>query len=161
MKGLLFSWLVVYLVQRCSSQSIQCTHGWIRQNSKCYFLSNTKETYVGASAFCHAFDSKLAEPITQDEVTFLSKTVADRGNHTSFYIGVNDIFLEGEWVYAYVRTPLKVQPPWINGGPDNFHEEDCVELYSTNDGKWTDVKCTTRLYYICEYDIEAEPLPIG
>ncbi|XP_062607169.1 collectin-11-like [Saccostrea cucullata] len=161
MKILLVVIVALCLENPCYSQAIQCTHGWVGLNTKCYFFSNTKEKYTDASAYCHAFGSKLAEPISQDEVHFISKKVVERGHDSSFYIGVNDLFLEGEWVYAYERTPLKIHPPWINGHADNSHDEDCIEVYSGHQGKWADIPCSTPLYYICEYDYDAEPLNLG
>jgi hypothetical protein len=67
---------------------------------------------------------------------------------------VNDLFLEGEWVYAYDRTPIKIQPQWVNGATNTLHDEDCVEISSSNKGQWRDIRCNIRLYYICEYDTE-------
>uniref|UniRef100_K1Q921 Collectin-11 n=1 Tax=Magallana gigas TaxID=29159 RepID=K1Q921_MAGGI len=77
----------------------------------------------------------------------------------SYYIGVTDSFLEGQWVYSYARTLIRVRPHWLKGGPDNYHNEDCVEVVSSQSGQWSDVQCTTSLFYICEYDNDklAEP----
>lgn len=47
------------------------------------------------------------------------------GNNSAYNIGVTDLFLEGDWVYAHSRTPVEVALPWTNGGPDNYKEEDC------------------------------------
>lgn len=76
------------------------------------------------------------------------------GQSASYYIGVTDSFLEGQWVYSYARTLIRVRPHWLNGGPDNYHNEDCVEVVSSQSGQWSDVQCTTSLFYICEYDNE-------
>lgn len=81
-------------------------------------------------------------------------TVFFEGQSASYYIGVTDSFLEGQWVYSYARTLIRVRPHWLNGGPDNYHNEDCVEVVSSQSGQWSDVQCTTSLFYICEYDNE-------
>lgn len=76
------------------------------------------------------------------------------GNSGDYFIGIHDIFLEGEWMYAYSRKPVTLSMPWASGNPDNYHEEDCVEIDSSPKyhGLWGDALCSYPLYYICEYD---------
>lgn len=152
MRSLLSVVLVLTLVDHSFLQQFSCTDGWVGHHSKCYFFSKTKQTFADASALCRAFNSKLAEPVTQDELNFLTSLVVMIGQSASYYIGVTDSFLEGQWVYSYARTLIRVRPHWLNGGPDNYHNEDCVEVVSSQSGQWSDVQCTTSLFYICEYD---------
>lgn len=50
------------------------------------------------------------------------------GNNSVYNIGVIDLFLEGDWVYVYFCIFVEVVLFWINGGLDNYKEEDCVEI---------------------------------
>ncbi|XP_062607181.1 collectin-11-like [Saccostrea cucullata] len=113
--------------------SAACTNGWV---------------------LCQSFGSKLAEPKTQEEVTFLGRQTHQIGNGGNYFIGIHDIFLEGQWVYAGSREPVTITMPWARGAPDNFHEEDCVEMGSAPEWHelWGDVPCSSTLYYICEYE---------
>ncbi|XP_034304722.1 low affinity immunoglobulin epsilon Fc receptor isoform X1 [Magallana gigas] len=136
------------------SEAASCVHGWVTFRDKCYFFGKTKETWYAASALCQSFGSKLAEPVTQEEVVFLGRETMQIGNNGDYFIGIHDIFLEGEWMYAYSRKPVTLTMPWASGNPDNYHEEDCVEIDSSPQfhGMWGDALCSYPLYYICEYD---------
>ncbi|XP_052676864.1 collectin-11-like isoform X4 [Crassostrea angulata] len=111
-------------------------------------------TFPFLKALCQSFGSKLAEPVTQEEVVFLGRETMQIGNNGDYFIGIHDIFLEGEWMYAYSRKPVTLTMPWASGNPDNYHEEDCVEIDSSPQfhGMWGDALCSYPLYYICEYD---------
>ncbi|XP_048772001.2 C-type lectin domain family 4 member E-like [Ostrea edulis] len=148
----------IFVLPYLTYTQASCANGWITFQDKCYFFGKTKETWSGASALCQSFGSKLAEPITQEEVTFLGREAMQIGNSADFYIGIHDIFMEGEWMYAFSRKPVTIKMPWAGGGPDNFHEEDCVEIGSAAQyhGMWGDVACSISQHYICEYDLDVE-----
>ncbi|XP_062607172.1 C-type lectin domain family 4 member E-like isoform X1 [Saccostrea cucullata] len=139
-----------------AQQGTRCANGWIQHHDKCYFFSKVKEPWFAASALCVAYGARLAEPVTQEEVTFLSRETIQIGNGGDYYLGVTDAFLEGEWVYSSRKSPVLVHMPWVGGGPDNYHEEDCAAIDSstTHHGQWTDVPCDLPLYFICEYSLD-------
>lgn len=67
------------------------------------------------------FNMNLKQVLHNDKFSFFNS-----GNNSAYNIGVTDLFLEGDWVYAHSRTPVEVALPWTNWGPDNYKEEDCV-----------------------------------
>ncbi|XP_061179013.1 C-type lectin domain family 17, member A-like [Saccostrea echinata] len=149
---------------RFKTSLASCANGWINFQEKCYFFGKTKETWYSASALCQSFGSKLAEPITQEEVTFLGRQTMQIGNDGDYYLGIHDIFVEGEWVYAFSRKKVTITIPWTPGGPDNYHEEDCALIGSAPvwHGLWGDAPCSSAQYYICEYDLDfGPPMVIG
>lgn len=50
------------------------------------------------------------------------------GNNGDYFIGIYDIFLEGEWMYVYFRKFVILIMFWVSGNFDNYYEEDCVEI---------------------------------
>nr|XP_034304716.1 C-type lectin domain family 17, member A-like isoform X1 [Crassostrea gigas] len=148
-----FVYLVYWFPLLYFSEALPCLNGWVSYQEKCYFFSEHTDSWFGASAFCQAFNSKLAEPKTQEEVDFLSQQTVLQGNNSAYNIGVTDLFLEGDWVYAHSRTPVEVALPWTNGGPDNYKEEDCVEIaaFPPYSGQYADKSCPLPSKFICEY----------
>ncbi|XP_062607170.1 perlucin-like protein [Saccostrea cucullata] len=150
---------LICLVSACTTAS-PCTNGWVLYEEKCYFYSNFKETWHTASAYCQAFNSKLAEPKTQEEVVFLSQQAAQTVNDSQYFIGVTDAFLEGEWVYASSRIPIKVTIPWTHSGPQHSQEQDFVatDTLPPVNGQYTKKTSTDTSNFICEYSLDVEPV---
>lgn len=57
------------------------------------------------------FNMNLKQVLHNDKFSFFNS-----GNNSAYNIGVTDLFLEGDWVYAHSRTPVEVALPWTNGG---------------------------------------------
>lgn len=94
------------------------------------------------------FNMNLKQVLHYDKFSFFNS-----GNNSAYNIGVTDLFLEGDWVYAHSRTPVEVALPWTNGGPDNYKEEDCVEIaaFPPYSGQYADKSCPLPSKFICEY----------
>eukprot|EP01084_Bolivina_argentea_P115536 205445_1 len=51
------------------------------------------------------------------------------------------------------HTKVKEFVNWSPGEPNNFGQsEDCVEMYSGGDGKWNDVACEAKRYFLCNIE---------
>ncbi|XP_061179012.1 lectin BRA-3-like [Saccostrea echinata] len=146
---------LIFLAFVCT-EATPCTNGWVLYGEKCYFYSTFEETWNAASAYCQAFNSKLAEPTTQEEVVFLSQQAVQTVNDSTYFIGVTDAFLEGEWVYASSRIPLKVTIPWTNTGSDHNQEKDFVAIDTLPPVNGQYIKKTSKdtSKFICEYSLE-------
>jgi hypothetical protein len=55
------------------------------------------------------------------------------------WIGANDIKTEGKFVWAATGQPITYSN-WYSW-PDNYYEEDCVQLLTMRDGRWNDINC--------------------
>ena len=58
------------------------------------------------------------------------------------WIGANDLAVEGKFVWAGTGQPVSYTF-WGGANPDNWEEEDCVQLMPSNNGRWNDISCTT------------------
>jgi hypothetical protein len=68
------------------------------------------------------------------------------GTVGSWYCGLNDIAVEGSFVWL---NGLPVgYTNWAPGEPSNTGDEDCAVLY--DGGDWNDQKCTNAAPYVCE-----------
>ena len=68
----------------------------------------------------------------------------------SIYIGLNDVFIETEWVWSD-GAPTTYTPPWLGSNPDNAgptSNQDCALL--NTGGQMDDVDCSSIAPYICE-----------
>ncbi|XP_061173289.1 C-type lectin domain family 3 member A-like [Saccostrea echinata] len=128
----------------------ECPTGWKNFHNKCYFLSHTLETWIGASIICQSFHSKLAEPKTKSEIGYLSSEVS----HVSageFWIGITDIIADNQWIYDSSLTPIEITN-WGPNEPGGHLAENCLIMSAWFHGKYADVECHTKRKFICERD---------
>ncbi|XP_015671217.1 hepatic lectin [Protobothrops mucrosquamatus] len=122
---------------------------WKHFDGACYFFSVTQVIWHTAKSKCEEENSELVVITNQYEQNFLeTETRSQR-----FWIGLSDHNTEGQWRWVDntdYRTSFK---NWLEGEPnDNSNNEDCGELYEA--GKWNDVSCNTKKFYVCK-----KPLP--
>ena len=78
-------------------------------------------------------------------VTFLTD-----GNGEDFWIGANDINIEGDWVWGLDKSKLFFSD-WHVNEPNNDSSEDCGEIRWHNSlYKWNDALCCKDKIYMCE-----------
>ncbi|XP_033746479.1 perlucin-like [Pecten maximus] len=138
-----------------------CSSGWVSHNDKCYLLSSYKASWPVAASYCRTFNSKLAEPMDQSSVAFLSGEVKGSApmRDTTYYLGGGDLFVEGEWIWMSTQAAIGVTN-WNPGEPnDAGGKEDCVEIALT--GLWNDDVCDQPKGFICEMDSETAQGLIG
>ena len=75
-------------------------------------------------------------------------------NSTYFWIGVNDIGSEGNWIWINGERANSSEIIWRRGEPNNSGNEDCVEvdgdLTRTTVGQANDGTCTNSRQALCE-----------
>ena len=71
-------------------------------------------------------------------------------NGESFWIGVNDIDIEGDWVWESDKSKLLFSD-WHDGEPNNYKNGDCCQIKWHNLlYRWNDEPCHSSCLYICE-----------
>lgn len=134
-----------YLFLFCFLAS-DCPPGWYEFDNSCYkvpsFIFSQSLSWENARAVCLGFGGDLVTITNEKEekLLFSENSIA--------WIGLNDRLKEGEFVWSD-STPLNssVYSNWNHGQPDNYGNEDCVEMTS---GKWNDRPCSDEKFYICQ-----------
>ncbi|OWF53230.1 Perlucin [Mizuhopecten yessoensis] len=139
-----------------------CPSGWVSHTNKCYLLSSFTTSWPTAESYCRTFSAKLAEPMDQSSVNFLSGEVKGSAplKNTNYYIGGGDLFVEGEWIWMSTQAPISVTN-WNTGEPNDLGgQEDCLEIIPPT-GLWNDILCSVQQGFICEMDNEYAQSLIG
>ena len=104
-------------------------------------------TYYAAA--CASFSGYYPVwPQSADENTFLKNT-ANSISDQYWWIGIDDVFSEGNFQYAGTNTAIGYSN-WKSNEPNGGIGENCVEM-RTN-GQWNDQSCFSQRRYICEHD---------
>ena len=64
------------------------------------------------------------------------------------WIGANDRRREGRWIWSD-GCPLSYRR-WNRKEPNNSGNEDCGHLITNRNGLWNDIKCHTRMGFVCK-----------
>ncbi|XP_062568473.1 perlucin-like [Saccostrea cucullata] len=143
--------IIISSVSLSFAELPSCSHGWIRNGSSCYtFISDVQMDWAEAMLFCKSLKANLVEIETESENEYLRQHLLGIGSKGNFWIGLNDILVEGEWVWMSTQqTPSYTD--WAPGQPDNYQQhEDCAFLWQATTLHWDDVDCSTKFSFICE-----------
>ena len=131
--------------------ALDCLPGWDEFENSCYivsarFRSSQRLNWQLARAVCLGFGGDLVTIESEREMEFLkNRTSVFKG---LFWIGLNDRKTEGHFVWSDgTQFKSSVYSNWRKGQPDNWREENCVEL---NQKGWNDLACFVFIFYICE-----------
>ncbi|XP_045190982.2 perlucin-like [Mercenaria mercenaria] len=132
----------------------QCPDGFVNHGNSCYHFSHDTETWLDALDACEKlYSAYLAEIEGPDENNFLTNEV--NLLRSDFWIGANDMQVEGEWKWFTSKTDVKYSA-WSPGNPSNsYDDENCMEFHD-GDGTgplkplWNDKTCHVFQRYICE-----------
>jgi hypothetical protein len=115
-----------------------------------YLFVRQLKSWEDARAHCAARGYHLVTIDSAEENAFLDETTKSKAVfNISWWIGLNDRAAENSFTWED-GTPLGYTN-WGTNQPDNFFEEDCVEIVTyTADGRWNDIGCLTAHYFICE-----------
>ncbi|KAL2080386.1 hypothetical protein ACEWY4_024179 [Coilia grayii] len=138
---------------------------WKLYEKHCYFFSNVKQTWASSKEECVRMKSHLAIINNKAEQIFLMKELSRimTEEEDKFWIGLNDIDKEGEWLWVD-NTPLSGPTFWSYNEPDNWKVteenpypdgEDCVRIGekgfdSAKPKGWVDTSCHRMMKFICE-----------
>uniref|UniRef100_A0A3Q3VNV6 C-type lectin domain-containing protein n=1 Tax=Mola mola TaxID=94237 RepID=A0A3Q3VNV6_MOLML len=128
----------------CRPLAAICPAGWLSFSGSCYWLRVKK--WQDAEAHCVKEQAHLASFHSQEELSFITAHMPGAA-----WVGLNDISVEGQFVYTD-GTPADFLP-WAPSQPDNWQNEDCVQLRGMNDyepGKFSDDSCTSTKEFICK-----------
>nr|XP_022297397.1 perlucin-like [Crassostrea virginica] len=140
-----------------------CPHGWIHgiSGNSCYAIIRDALDYFEATAYCTAVHSKLLEIENASEEMFLRLHLLDNHLNIDFWIGLNDILTEGEFVWMSTQQ-IPTYTDWGPNQPDNDQQlEDCVLLSAGRNFQWNDRSCTIRSPFICEKEMGGSINVIG
>ncbi|XP_048760247.2 asialoglycoprotein receptor 1-like [Ostrea edulis] len=146
--------LVIVAFLFCGIRSINCAGchvGWIQYQNKCYWFSHDSRPWGEAESICAVFHSKLAEPRTASESSFLISHSQRNGG--IYWIGISDMIEEDRWIYSSDQTVILVnnfQP----GEPNAHTAANCVALWPAFHGKWADEACGANYRFVCETEFE-------
>jgi len=112
-----------------------------------YCVNLTLRSFADAKKACIADGGSLAVLRTKEENDALRDAMAARVPGERMWIGLGDAADEGVWKWTS-GAPLTYEA-WRSGEPNDFQDEDCVELYL--DGwTWNDFDCSAAKPFLCE-----------
>ncbi|XP_060571831.1 C-type lectin domain family 4 member M-like [Ruditapes philippinarum] len=145
--------IVALVLHRAVPVYGECPNGFIRHDDMCYHFSHDTETWIDALVTCDKlFGAQLVEIETAKENNYLVNESSVL--KAEFWIGGNDIQVEGEWKWATSGDDVTFTA-W-GGPPSNSHgNENCIEI---NTLVWNDDQCGKQQRYICEKPLNNEQI---
>jgi len=150
-----FALFGVSTADECTNTSL-CPDGWTQVDGSCFQFNGAAEDYETATQRCKAEGAKLFEPQSNAEGLAV-RQMAEAAGLGDFWIGVNDIADEGNWVYATSGSAVKVTN-WNSGEPNNYDHgddaggEDCAEI--VGGGLLNDNTCKATRNSVCTYELQ-------
>ena len=115
-------------------------------------MSTDARTYFEAANYCRSIGSSLAEPRSQvenDAMIGFTKTQNKFWREDRFWIGVNDMNQENKFISESNGQEVAFTW-WSPGQPDNFNDEDCIEIWFHDNYRWNDNKCDGKNPFVCQ-----------
>ncbi|XP_039261253.2 perlucin-like isoform X1 [Styela clava] len=127
--------------------------GWYKaKNNRYYKLFPLKVNYFTAINKCRSFGAKLASagirnPKIRNEI--IPKLVQPTGLDT--WIGIDDLKMEGRWIWSDGVASNKNNTIWRPGQPDDARgKEECGHLDNGYQWAVNDNICTLLYFFLCE-----------
>ncbi|XP_062586516.1 perlucin-like protein, partial [Saccostrea cucullata] len=135
-----------------SANCLNCQPGWNQFPNKCYWFSHTARPWGEAEAICAGFHSKLAEPRTSAESSFLISHFQSLHDSSFYWIGISDLIEEDRWIYSSNMQTITVND-FSPGEPNQHTDANCVALWDRYHGRWADEPCGHVFRFVCETDV--------
>ncbi|XP_016979675.1 C-type lectin domain family 4 member K-like [Drosophila rhopaloa] len=119
--------------------------------SKAYHIESTeKRSWSDSRAFCLDLGGHLFSPQSQPELDALGKELKKGG--VLYWTDIQDFSTEGE----YISDTTGLKQNFLNWRqkPDNWNNEDCVEVGFSNSWSMNDIGCATQLNFVCERQLD-------
>jgi len=121
----------------------------------CYWFSNISANYYEAQEMCQEFNGRLFEPKTKFQNDAVYKAYAEVTVSTGLthaFIGINDLDVEGSWVYSSSDQEVAFDNfgDGSSAKPSQGKPLDCAYMHSTK-GFWNDIHCEYNTRFICEF----------
>ncbi|XP_016973825.1 C-type lectin domain family 4 member F-like isoform X2 [Drosophila rhopaloa] len=123
------------------------TLAYMKIGSKLYYIEETeKRNWYDSRAFCLDFGGHLVSPQSQSELDALGKKLKKGEN--LYWTDIQDFSTEG----VFISDTTGEKPKFINWRqePDNWYNEDCVEIKFLNEWSMNDNDCYSRINFVCE-----------
>ncbi|MFH1467357.1 MAG: MopE-related protein [Pseudomonadota bacterium] len=124
---------------------------WYDSESYFTLIPDASYLWADAQAACQGIGyDDLASVQDRSEMGSLLDLATDSGLGAShdFYIGYNDLAVEGTFVWSDGMSGTWTN--WDSGEPNDLWGEDCSEFIGTT-GNWNDLQCgSTYLFFTCE-----------
>lgn len=108
-------------------------------------LSVRGKSWEDAENICKAYGGHLASISSSADQSFIYNNIKQYKND-HFWIGLND--RANESVFVWSDGNNSTYRNWNYGEPNNFQDEDCVEIPGSS-GKMNDNACKKEFGYIC------------
>ena len=130
-----------------------CKEGWEKKEEHCYLWSTDKKNWNDAEDFCLKEGGHLASATSKATSVFFWEEMKRKGIR-NLWVGGNDIEKEGTWKWKWPTAcyPWKFTF-WAKREPNNKGDEDCMEMWVGNKGRWNDKKCSAKGNFICSQKI--------
>ncbi|XP_055682797.1 perlucin-like protein [Lutzomyia longipalpis] len=111
-----------------------------------------KLNWADALESCHRHNMTLVSIRTAEENAAITDLLPGRPD-----VWIGGYKKNGIWLWTGDGQPMNYTN-WSAGEPNSLENdnEDCVHLTSWDKGKWNDVRCSDRNFYICENLIRDE-----
>ncbi|KAM9450976.1 lymphocyte antigen 75-like [Clarias gariepinus] len=134
-----------------------CDQGYLLYGDHCYYFeSESIKTWEDAENYCVSQNGHLASIHDQETVSFITAHIT-----RASWIGLNDRKEESKFVWSDGSATDFL--PWGEGQPDNWGDEDCVQIRGTEHfetGKFNDILCSHTYPFICKKDKGVGPPPV-
>ncbi|KAM4713880.1 type-2 ice-structuring protein-like [Anableps anableps] len=129
-------------------RSASCSPGWTRLKGRCYHVFPIFSSWFRAQRNCRSIQAHLAS-IHDFEVNYqlLRMIMAAGWGHHEVWIGSNDLRTEGHWNWVD-GTPFRYTN-WCRGEPNNFFNQDCMQMNYSRSRCWDDAHCDFLRPFIC------------
>ena len=123
---------------------------------RCIYFDKSTSNYAVAREKCKSTFSgrgRMYQPTNFEESTNIAREGQSKFKRNIWWIGVNDIYEEGKFVFDIDRSPITFTPTWysnINDQRGNAKLDDCVYVYSSF---WNAYSCSDshQIGTLCEY----------
>ncbi|KAH8352760.1 hypothetical protein KR084_006211 [Drosophila pseudotakahashii] len=118
-----------------------------------YIEKSLMQNWHSAQNTCREKGGYLASIKNKEE---LEKIDSKLGKNAFYWLGINDLAKEGEFV-ADSTGKIAKYLPWRNAQPDDYeNNEDCVHISSNESQRKSlnDLPCTEKHFFICQLDNE-------
>ena len=123
----------VCLIGKSADEETFCPFGWGMKNTKCYWIPNINMTFFNAAKKCEEYGAKLFEPQNLDHLNEIMDLLKRSFGNRKIWIGIEDIDIEGTFVYHNTKIQLKFSAWNVDQNEPNNMEtahgpggQDCV-----------------------------------
>ena len=150
------------LTSEAAAAMEECRDPWTQLSTGCYLFQPRNSSWYEAKQACRQSGGHLVEIESSEEWEALREAILsetwDDTNIDGIWIGLNDVFHDGTWVWDHSGRPLELSRFWAPGEPDNFGGAQHCGISLTNSsesrvGKWIDVSCEENQLHlgtVCE-----------